>query len=87
MEAETEKKKGKKRKSYTIKEKIEWIEVTKPGMSQVCVVQKFGIMPPTLHVTDAKKEETLATAGASKKTERLPWTGQGARKPTVQVVP
>ncbi len=61
----------KKRKSYTIKEKIECIEeMSKPGMSQVKVVPKFGIYPSMLHSTLAKKDAILA-AGGSKKTKRL----------------
>ncbi len=61
---EREKKQKMKRKSYTIQEKIEWIEeASKPDMSQVTVTQEFGITPSTL--------DGAVVKGASKKAKRL----------------
>jgi len=64
---ERKKAEKKTRKSYTIKEKLEWVEkASKPGMSQAQVAQKFGISPCILNRTLAKKDDLLPAAGSNK---------------------
>lgn len=71
MEKEKTKEK-KKRKSYTMQEKLKWIEeASKPGMSQVHVAKKFSITPSVLHGILAKKEKIIDMTGGTKKTKRM----------------
>ncbi len=70
----------KKWKSYTLLEKLQWIEeVAKPGMTKVRVAEKFGVTPSILTGALAKKEEIVASvsAGSSKKAK---WLSQGLVK-------
>ncbi len=60
------------RASFTIKDKILWIEeAEKPGASQVQVASKFGISTSTLHNVLKRKEEILAVPSTSQKNKHI----------------
>jgi len=66
------KKDSRVRASYTIKEKVSWIEeAAKPGVTQVQVAAKFGIKLSTLNRVLKKKEEILAVGGVAQKAKNI----------------
>ncbi len=66
------KKDKKKRSSYTIGEKVKWIEeASKPGMSQVQVATRFGITVSTLSTILKHKAEILAVSSTSQRTKNI----------------
>ncbi len=63
---------GKSRASYTIKEKVTWIEeASKPGVSQVQVAVKFGIKVSTLNSVLRRKGEILSVGSTSQKAKNI----------------
>ena len=65
-------KEKKKRSSFTVQEKLAWIEeVEKPGMSQVKVAAKFGIKTSTLSLVLKNKQQFLAIGSSALKSKHL----------------
>ena len=63
-------KEKKKRSSFTVQEKLAWIEeVEKPGMAQVKVAAKFGIKTSTLSLVLKNKQQFLAIGSSALKSK------------------